>query len=149
MKSSIRWLLSAVLLLGLPYVASADLPGMHPFYLNALSDLRAARWLLEQRPADSAAAERQEVAVVEIDRAIQEIHRAAINDGKDVHDHTGIDAPPEWGNRLRKAIDLLKQVRAEVDRKEDDPIARDLRNRAGLHIDLALIAAKDAAGDER
>ena len=28
--------------------ANADLPGKHPYYLHALSDLRAARWMLER-----------------------------------------------------------------------------------------------------
>ncbi|MEH2129414.1 MAG: hypothetical protein V7K86_01855, partial [Nostoc sp.] len=34
--------------------AYADLPGKHPYYLHALTDLRTARWLLEHRPGDAA-----------------------------------------------------------------------------------------------
>ena len=32
---------------------AADLPGHHPAYLHALTDLRAARWNLEHRPGDA------------------------------------------------------------------------------------------------
>ena len=36
-----------LLLAGLvPFAALADMPGKHPGYLHALSDLRAARWFL-------------------------------------------------------------------------------------------------------
>src|SRR5215472_7941016 len=38
------------LVVAVPLVACADLPGKHPYYLHALSDLRAARWMLEDRP---------------------------------------------------------------------------------------------------
>jgi hypothetical protein len=29
----------------LPFAAHADIPGDHPYYMHALSDLRAARWI--------------------------------------------------------------------------------------------------------
>ena len=67
--------------------ANADLPGKHPYYLHALSDLRAARWMLEHRPGDAAVSGQEDVAITEIDAAIGEIKRASIDDGKDIHDH--------------------------------------------------------------
>src|SRR5471032_299417 len=79
------------------FAAQADLPGKHPAYLHALSDLRAARWMLEHRPGDPAVSAQEDVAISEIDGAIAEIKRAAIDDGKDIHDHPnvqGVDGRP-------------------------------------------------------
>jgi hypothetical protein len=76
-----RLLLSGLLLVAAPFAANADLPGKHPFYLHALSDLRAARWLIEHRPGDAVVSGQEDVAVAEIDKAIGEIKRAAIDDG--------------------------------------------------------------------
>ncbi len=90
--SQTRWQMLSALLLAmlLPMAASADLPGKHPAYLHALSDLRAARWLLEHRPGDAAVSSREDVGIAEIDAAIGEIKKAAIDDGKDLHDHPGV-----------------------------------------------------------
>ena len=49
MKLKSRLLLSGLLLAVLPFAANADMPGKHPYYLHALSDLRAARWMLSHR----------------------------------------------------------------------------------------------------
>src|ERR1700729_114231 len=93
MKIATKPLLAAfVLTLTLPFAANADLPGKHPAYLHALSDLRAARWMLEHRPGDAAVSAHEDVAISEIDAAIGEIKHAAIDDGKDIHDH-----PPVQG----------------------------------------------------
>src|SRR5580704_9289969 len=78
---------SLLVCLALPFAANADLPGKHPAYLHALSDLRAARWMLEHRPGDAAVSEHEDMAIMEIDKAIGEIKHAAIDDGKDIHDH--------------------------------------------------------------
>ena len=54
MKLRSPLLLTGLLLVAAPFAANADLPGKHPFYLHALSDLRSARWLIEHRPGDAA-----------------------------------------------------------------------------------------------
>ena len=46
--------------------ANADLPGKHPYYLHALSDLRAARWMLEHRPGDAAVSGQEDVRSEEV-----------------------------------------------------------------------------------
>src|ERR1700743_3921644 len=66
--------------------ANADMPGKHPAYLHALSDLRAARWMLEHRPGDAAVSAQEDVAITEIDKAIGEIKKASIDDGKNLED---------------------------------------------------------------
>ena len=128
---------SLVVFLALPLAANADLPGKHPAYLHALSDLRTARWMLEHRPGDAAVSRHEDAAITEIDKAIGEIKHAAIDDGKDLHDHPGTDVADRPG-RLHKALELLRQVHSDVAREEDDPMTRGLRNRAVGHIDAAI-----------
>src|ERR1700749_4176511 len=106
-----RSLALASMLTILPLVSMADLPGKHPYYLHALSDLRTARWLLEHRPGDAAVSAHESEAIGEIDRAIEEIRRAAIDDGKNIHDHPVADSPTDYRGRLHKAADLLRRVR--------------------------------------
>jgi len=150
LKIATRPLLAGLLLaLTLPMAAHADLPGKHPFYLHALSDLRAARWMVEHRPGDAAVSAHEDVAIAEIDAAIREIKRAAIDDGKNIHDHPMVDVPDNHPGRLHKALELLHKVHADVAREEDDPLTRGLRDRAVGHIDAAIHATDDALVDAR
>src|SRR5580698_6916212 len=144
MKLRDKLIVAGLLLVSVPFTASADLPGNHPAYLHALSDLRAARWMLEHRPGDPAVSGQEDVAISEIDAAIGEIKRAAIDDGKDIHDHVGIDDAANRPGRLHKALELLRKVHSDVAREEDDPAVRGLRNRAVGHIDAAINATKGA-----
>jgi hypothetical protein len=147
MKLRTKGLLVGLALLSVPFMASADLPGKHPYYLHALTDLRAARWMLEHRPGDAAVSGAEDVAITEIDKAIGEIKHAAIDDGKDIHDHPGIDLPPDHPGRLHKALEILRKVHSDVAREEDDPMTRGLRNRAVGHIDEAMHATEKAISD--
>jgi hypothetical protein len=147
MKLKSRLLLSGLLLVAVPFAANADMPGKHPFYLHALSDLRAARWMLEHRPGDAAVSGQEDVAITEIDKAIGEIKKASIDDGKDIHDHPAVQDINERPGRLHKAVELLKKVHSDVAREEDDPMTRGLRDRAIMHIDEALHATQHAIGD--
>jgi hypothetical protein len=147
MKLKSRLLLSSLLLVAVPFAANADMPGKHPFYLHALSDLRAARWMLEHRPGDAAVSGQEDVAITEIDKAIGEIKKASIDDGKDIHDHPAVQDINERPGRLHKAVELLKKVHGDVAREEDDPMTRGLRDRAIMHIDEALHATQHAIGD--
>src|SRR5882757_11178049 len=85
--------------------ANAALPGKHPYYLHALSDLRAARWMLEHRPGDAAVSAQEDVAITEIDKAIGEIKKASIDDGKDIHDHPPAQGVNDRPGRLHKAVE--------------------------------------------
>lgn len=134
--------LAALLSLALlPLATQADEPGKHPYYLHALSDLRAARWMIEHRETDGAqSSDQEEVAIMQIDAALNEIKHAAIDDGKDIHEHPLVDAPNDRPGRLHKALELLRKVHADVAREEDDPTTRGLRSRALQHIDAAIRA---------
>jgi hypothetical protein len=149
MKSLKRPLVVGMLLAALPFAASADLPGKHPYYLHALTDLRTARWMLEHRPGDAAVSGQEDVAITEIDGAIGEIKRAAIDDGKDIHDHPKMDVPPDHPGRLHKALELLRKTHNDVAREEDDPMTKGLRNRAVGHIDGAIHATEKAINDAK
>jgi hypothetical protein len=131
----------------IPLGAMADLPGRHPYYLHALSDLRAARWVLEHRPGDAAVSGDEDVAITRIDQAIAEIKRAAIDDGKDLRDHPPVDLPTDYRGRLHRADELLRKVHADVAREEDDPMTRGLRDRAVRHVDEAIRATDRAIYD--
>ena len=121
-----------------PLGAMADMPGKHPYYVHALADLRAARWMLEHRPGDAAVSSHEDVAITRIDQTIRELRRAAIDDGKNVNQPVGADVPGDRPGRLHKAEELLAQARADVAREEDDPMARGLRDRGVQHIDEAM-----------
>jgi len=136
-----------LLLLALPLAANADLPGKHPYYLHALSDLRTARWMLEHRPGDAAVSGQEDVAITEIDKTIGEIKKAAIDDGKDIHDHPKVDVPNDHPGRLHKSLELLRKVHSDVAREEDDPMTKGLRDRAIHHLDEAIRANEQAIKD--
>lgn len=149
MKLRSKLLLSALVLAVVPFAANADLPGKHPHYLHALSDLRTARWMLEHRPGDAAVSGQEDVAITEIDAAIGEMKKAAYFDGKDIHDHPKVDDPPDHPGRLHKALELLREAHEDVAREEDDPMTRGLRDRAVGHVVGAIHATEHAIGDVR
>ena len=110
----------------------------HPAYLHALSDLRAARWMLEHRPGDIRVENLEDNAAGRIDQAIGEIKRAAIDDGKNLNDHPQADLPRDHRGRLHRAEDILHAARDGIALAEDNPDTRGLRDRALIHIDEAI-----------
>lgn len=117
-------------------------PAKHPAYLHALSDLRAARWLIEHRPGDWAQTADEVESVQQIDAAIGEIKKASIDDGKNLNDHPPVDDRPDHSGRIHEAIQILKKSRADLAREEDNGYADGLRDRAIGHIDAAIRAAR-------
>jgi hypothetical protein len=137
-------LLAAALI---PLAVRADMPGKHPYYLHALSDLRAARWLIEHRPGDARVSGDEDVAIARIDETIGDIKHAAIDDGKDLRDHPAVDATMDRKGRLHRAEELLKKVHSDIAREEDDPMTRSLRDQAIHHLDEAIGATHRAIRD--
>jgi hypothetical protein len=115
----------------------ADEPGRHPAYLHALTDLRHARAHLDNLAATHHMDKEEEHAINEIDKAIDEIKRAAIDDGKNLNDHPPVDAGMDRTGRFRRAQQLLDKAHDDIAREEDDPSVRGLRDRALHHIDEA------------
>jgi len=116
----------------------------HPYYLHALSDLRAARWMIEHRPGNWERTVDEIEAVKQIDAAIKEIKMASIEDGKDINDHPAVDEHPDHMGRLHDAIDFLKKSRQDISHDEDNGFARGLQARAYNHIDAAIQATRHA-----
>jgi tetratricopeptide (TPR) repeat protein len=132
--------LALLAVLALASKARADTPGRHPFYLHALTDLRAARANLE-RPANyapPAASWDERTAIAEIDAAIDEIKRAAIWDGKPLSDHPPVDAQLDWRGRTRQSLELLHQAERDIGQAEDNAAVRGLQVRALQHVRAAI-----------
>ena len=119
----------------------------HPAYLHALTDLRDARWNLEHRAGDIAVSTQEDVAIVEIDRAINDAKAAAMEDGKNIYQHPPEDARHDRRGRLHRADELLRKARQDVAQGEANPQAVELRNRVIVHIDVALQATERAIRD--
>jgi hypothetical protein len=114
-----------------------QVPGPHPAYLHALSDLRAARHYLNDKWAWAPVKRDDKEAIHEIEAAIGEIKRAAIDDGKGLDAPFPIDASLSPHDRFRKANELLWKVHNDLSRAEDVPASRGLRDRAIMHVDRA------------
>jgi hypothetical protein len=106
-------------------------PAVHPRYLSAIADLRYARALL-YRPDWRDVMRDQRGAVEEIDRAIAEAKRAAIDDGKNPDDHPPIDRGLGWEGRFRKSMELLDSASRDLSFEEDNRNASAWRG-AALH----------------
>jgi hypothetical protein len=124
-------------------VATAPRP-QHPYYLHALSDLRAARWMIEHRPGDWQQTMDEQEAVRRIDAAINEIKNASIQDGKNINDHPRVDEAVDQPGRLHAALDYLRKARQDVSQDEDNTFAQGLQARAYNHIDGAMGAIRRA-----
>lgn len=112
--------------------------GAHPYYIHALSDLRNARANLERKGGDRQMKWDEHDCIVAIDRAIQDIKEASIDDGKNIDEHPPVDAHEPRVGRLHKALAALQTARADVTREEDNAFAKGLRNRAIHDIDEAI-----------
>jgi hypothetical protein len=150
MKKSIQAPMKNLFLAFVMLIASVSITkanrsfGDHPYYLHALSDLRAARWLIEHRPGNWQQTVDEINAVKQIDAAIKDIKEASIEDNKNIDDHPPVDEKPDRIGRLHEAVDFLKKAHADIDHEEDDSFARGLRNRSYKHIDAATLAVKNA-----
>jgi hypothetical protein len=111
-------------------------PSIHPRYLSALSDLRYARALLWRDDFREVMRD-QRAAIEEIDRAIAEAKRAAIDDGRNIDDHPPVDARIGWEGRFRKAMELLDQARGDLSFIETNMAAAPWRDAARANVERA------------
>jgi hypothetical protein len=121
-------------------------PAIHPRYLSALSDLRYARALL-WRPDFHEVMRDQRAAVEEIDHAIAEAKRAAIDDGKNIEDHPPVDAHIGWEGRFRKALEVLDHARGDLSFTETNMAAAPWRDAARANVDRARAFVEKAMRD--
>lgn len=122
----------------LPMTLQAQqVPGPHPAYIHALTDLRAARHYLADNWAWAPVKHDDDAAIHAIDAAINDIKMASIDDGKSLNDPFPIDTSLSPQGRFRKADELLYAAHNDLSKAEDVPQARDLRNRAIGDVDHA------------
>jgi hypothetical protein len=106
-------------------------------YMHAVSNLRSARAYLQMdtRPAFHP---HEESAISEINKAIDEMKKAAEHDGRDVWQAP----PPQSGGDpaapFHTALKLLRDARADIDHAVDQPGNQGLQARAIKHIDQAI-----------
>lgn len=98
------------------------IPAAQPRYLHAISDLRTARALL-YRPDWRDVMRNQRAAVEEIDRAIGAARAAAIDDGRNPNEAAPVDARMGWGDRFRRAMELLNSAERDLSVGEDNRAA--------------------------
>lgn len=138
------------LLLGITILAVSCTPPpqasrpQHPAYLHALSDLRAARWMIEHRPGNWVQTMDEQQAVNRIDAAINEIKQASVDDGKNLNYHPSVDEISDQPGRLHAALDYLRKAREDISHEEDNGWAQGLQARAYNHIDGAIGAIRRA-----
>lgn len=130
--------------------AHADEYGKHPFYLHAIADLRTAAWQVDhRRPEDARVSEDETIVRDEIGAALNDLRRAAWQDGKDMDWMPPTDTALPREGRLHATADLLRKVRSDVAREEDDPRSRPFQQHGLAHVDAALSATRHAIGDAR
>jgi hypothetical protein len=150
MKASFRILFPSALALAAFATgsASADQPGKHPAFLHALSDLRYARANLQRKGGDAEAKWDEARAIGDIDDAIKKIKDAAIDDGKNLSDHPGVDASLHRKGRLHHALEALNAAHRDVSKEEDNGFAQGLKKRAISDIDAAIQRTKEGLCNE-
>jgi len=124
-----------------------DVPGRHPAYLRARTDLRRAERLMAWPEFRNVRHELDESAN-HVREAIREIDAAARWDRKDLEDHPRLDTYPRRADRFRAIAQFLYSAKRDIEREEDNPAARGWRDRAIHHIDEAIGSVHRAARDE-
>jgi hypothetical protein len=132
--------LGALSFVGVATPANAQMPGPHPAYVHAISDLRAARGMLQTNWGIPQHAQAASAAVHEIDQAIADLKHASHDDGKNMNDAPPIDTALSPKGRLHKSYDLLKAAHNDASGTESDPFALPSRDHAMRHIDAATAA---------
>ena len=125
--------------------AAADVPGPHPEYLHALSDLRFARALLHV-PEEYNAIPAQQRAVGQIDRAINDLRNASIDDGQPLDLAPSVDLSRPRIDRVHEALRALGRAKHDIDQFESNGYAVGWRNGADRHIDGAMHFVRVEAG---
>jgi tetratricopeptide (TPR) repeat protein len=145
-KTLLYIFISGLVLLAKPFQVNA---AEHPAYLHALSDLRAARWMIDHRPGNWQQSIAEKEAVAQIDQAIDLIRKASIDDGKNINDHPAVDERPDRAGRLQSAADFLEKARSDVNQEEDNHFANGLKDGSFKHISEALTWTKHAIDASR
>jgi hypothetical protein len=133
------------MLIGVVVPASAEVPGPHPAYLHAMSDLRFARALLAV-PEEYNAIPAQRRAIDRIDHALGDLRHAAYADEMPPFETPPVDVSRPRIDRVREANRALDRARADIDRFESNGFADGWRDAARRDIDAARADARTELG---
>ena len=121
------------------FVSNVQAQNDHPAYLHALSDLRAAYYLIDKHIDGKLNKAEEEVgALKHIADAIGDIKKAAVDDGKNLNDHPKVDEKTTQKDRFKEAKDFLNKARKDIKEDEDNDKAKKVRTNAIKLIDEAL-----------
>jgi hypothetical protein len=145
--SRLVWNTVALIML-LAACQSAALAEKHPHYMHAMSDLRAAKAMLEH-PDEGNVMKDANNAANEINACLQDLQSAAWYDRKDPHHNPA----PEFAGmdrlgRLHKALELMRRAHDDMAKEEDEPAAVGFQARALKHVDRAIGFTRRAIGDK-
>ncbi len=126
--------------------AMADIPGPHPGEIHAMSDLRMARAYLYD-PGHYNTVRQEQFAVNDVDHAIGDVRQAALDDGKNVYQSLPIDTGLVGRDRLRRAGELLRSARRDLNGPESNGWARGPLAAARRDIDRAIRHTDAAMAD--
>ena len=111
----------------------------HAAYYHALADLRAAYWLVNFQPDGKEQEWYEKAAATHINNIIGDIQKHNISDNKPLDDHSTItNSSRNRLVRMHNALDLLRKVRSNIKKNEDNNFGGNLQERILLEIDSAI-----------
>jgi hypothetical protein len=132
-------------------IVLADIPGNHPYYIHARSDLRKAESLLETSD-ESNVTQEMKTAAQYVHNAIQNIEVASVLDNKNTNEYPPIDTQLNHGNKFQQIYQLLNSAKQDISREEDNNFDISWRNKAEVEINqakhfTAIAAVRDTVDD--
>jgi hypothetical protein len=146
-RATIGFSTLAIAFLTAASAAFGDVPGRHPAYLHARTDLRRAERLMDW-PEFRNVRHDLDNSARHVREAIHELDAAALWDRKNIEDNPPIDTYPDRVGRFRAIAGFLFGAKRDIEREEDNPAARAWQERAIKHIDEAIASVHRAARDE-
>ncbi|WP_341528453.1 hypothetical protein WKK05_03655 [Nostoc sp. UHCC 0302] len=126
-------------------IALADIPGNHPLYLHARSDLRKAELLL-QTPDECNVTQEARLATQKVHQAIRDIDIAGVLDGKNIDYYPQVDTSLNHHDKFRAIYKLLRRADKDLSGEEDNNFVVGWRNTAEADINQAKHYTAIAAG---
>ena len=112
--------------------------GQHPNYLQALSDLKAARSALMQHIDEQSMTHNEKEALRQINLVIREINDASIDGGKESDEQPQVQEGLNNAVQLQQCIKLLRKAEYDLRHEEDSQFANGLRDRSIKNCDEAI-----------
>ena len=123
---------------------SREMPGTHPSYLHAVTELQTAQWLIVHRRGSAIVEGFETAALQNIAKAISDTRNAAMIDGKNLGSSPPSNTMSHESRRMWLARDNLVQARYDLTRLEENPSAFGARDMVVQDVDQALSAVQQA-----